>query len=219
MPRKGQCVDLTGQRFGRLVVVGRIEGAHSRRQWECRCDCGVTCRPLRNNLARGHTTSCGCLKVEMQSSHSVTHGASRKGHHTREYRAWAGARKRCFTTTDRKYPSYGGRGITMCERWRLDYANFREDMGLCPDGLTLERNDVNGNYEPLNCRWATTLDQARNKRATKLSIESAREIRALRLAGGWTQKRLAVKFGVDPAMVARVLNGLAWKEAGTWTGP
>lgn len=92
------------------------------------------------------------------------HGDGRHGRQAREYRAWAAMKRRCYNRRVERFPHYGGRGITVCDRWRESYVAFLEDMGRCPDGLTLERNDTDGHYEPSNCRWATMQEQRVNRR-------------------------------------------------------
>lgn len=96
------------------------------------------------------------------------HGCSRSTGNTKEYRSWTHAVGRCFNEGDSKFSDYGGRGITMCQKWRVNFNEFLKDMGLCPTGLTLDRIDVNGDYEPGNCRWATAKQQARNRRNNRI---------------------------------------------------
>lgn len=157
-----QRLDLSGQRFGRLVAVRRENRASHISFWVCQCDCGGQASVRLGNLRNGHTTSCGCAKHEME--HSLSHGHDRVGRRTRTLRCWSGAKTRCFNTKNPNYPRWGGRGITMCDEWRDSFAAFLRDMGECPEGKSLDRIDNDGNYEPGNCRWATLGEQAANKR-------------------------------------------------------
>lgn len=144
--------DLTGKKYGFLTVIKYFEG----RKWECLCDCGNIKNICSKNFIDGSTKSCGC---KIYKTHGMTG--------TVEYRSWAHAIGRCEDKNDKAYKNYGGRGIKVCERWRNSFENFFLDMGKRPSGYSIERIDVNGNYEPLNCKWATTLEQSRNKRNTK----------------------------------------------------
>lgn len=156
--------DLTGQRFGRLTVIAKAEDRPTGcSKWLCQCDCGNTSSVGNNALKSGHTKSCGCLCRELASKASKTHGLS--GSNT--YMTWAGMKARCTNPNNTKYKDYGGRGITVCDRWLNSFENFLEDMGECPEGLSLDRQNNNGNYEPENCRWATREEQLNNKRTNR----------------------------------------------------
>jgi hypothetical protein len=154
MPRKAR--DLTGLRFGRLVVERRNGTAHRQPLWRCACDCGETVDILGGNLRRGTSRSCGCLKRELQTRHG------RYG--TPEYHVWDAMLRRCTNPAHPGYVDYGGRGITVCERWR-SFENFYADMGPRPSSKhSLDRVNNDAGYEKSNCRWATASQQGFNKR-------------------------------------------------------
>ena len=151
--------DLTGQRFTRLTVTGPFGRRGTKVAWNTVCDCGVTGVATSNALRTGNTKSCGCLKA-LAGKHLVTHGLTA----TRSHGIWKAAKQRCFNANAHNYKHYGGRGITMCARWCDSFQAFFDDMGECPPGLSLERIDNEGNYEPGNCRWATQAEQVQNTR-------------------------------------------------------
>lgn len=130
----------------------------------CRCECGVERRVSIYGLRIGDSKSCGCLHREIVGAMRKTHGYSGM----REYRIWFAMLKRCYNPKHIYYSNYGGRGISVCERWRESFDAFFECMGNSPKGTTLDRIDNDGNYEPGNCRWATDDQQKNNRRANHL---------------------------------------------------
>jgi hypothetical protein len=155
--------DLTGRTFGRLTVLDRAPNRGQFVRWNCLCTCGITKPVDASELRKGSTKSCGCLQQEVAKQTQTTHGHS-GSNRTREYRSWEAAKQRCFNPNTSGYKNYGGRGITMCEAWALDFNVFLQDMGPRPEGHSLDRVDSNGNYEPSNCRWADVQTQNSNRR-------------------------------------------------------
>lgn len=156
-------LDLTGQRYGRLLVVEfAYKTDRGQAVWKCLCDCGAY-KDIRLSSLRGEESlSCGCRKKEPNLA-NTTHGLSTSP----EYRAWTNMKARCCDSGHQSFHNYGGRGITVCNRWMLSFADFYLDMGPRPEGLTLERRNNEGNYEPSNCYWATRSEQNSNKRNGK----------------------------------------------------
>lgn len=189
-----------GQRYGRLVAI-KPDGP---RRWQFACDCGRGVVIETYSARSGHTKSCGCFRTETaaaQAQVNATHGKTK----TPEYYSWKSAMARCSNPNLTEYPDYGGRGIKVCERWRI-FENFLADMGERPSRHhTLDRHpDKNGDYEPGNCRWATKAEQSRNQRSNKIvdyrgrqmSVAEACDLAGVResmvgqrLRKGWTFER------------------------------
>lgn len=154
----GKFQDLTGQRFGRLVAVEYLGGS----RWNCKCDCGNYHTVVAYSLKSGNTKSCGCYNIEVAIKSNTTHGQRK----TKLYGVWCAIKRRCYKANDKRYYVYGERGIRVCSEWLNDYQTFC-DWAMSNGyayGLTIDRIDNNGNYEPNNCRWVTPQQQQRNKR-------------------------------------------------------
>lgn len=208
----GKLIDLTGQRFGRLVVekLDHIvsKATHNQYYWLCKCDCGNTKSILGQSLNRGATLSCGCFQKEKIRERSKTHGLSK----SRLYIIRSNMIQRCYNSRSTYYKNYGGRNITVCDEWKNNPTSFLEwafSTGYADD-LTIERIDNNGNYEPGNCRWATNEEQGGNTRRARL-ITFKGETRSI---AQWA-RHLKIKKSI---LIDR-LNKLGWSEEEALTTP
>lgn len=158
--------DISGHRFGKLTACDFVGIVKHRAIWSCHCDCGRDSEHPTSDLRSGNTTSCGCVKASIGKTSNLTHGASAEGKTTRTYNIYRSMIQRCTNPNSKSYGDYGGRGIGVCDEWLKGYVNFLAEMGECPDGYSIERLDVNGNYTRSNCKWIPQADQARNTRKT-----------------------------------------------------
>ncbi len=194
-------VDLTGRRFGRLIVIRRVNNGKSKnRRWLCLCDCGNEKIIYGSSLPSGRTKSCGCLQKELVRKRFTKHGHSKNK--LRTYNIWKSMNQRCVNPRNKEYHNYGGRGIRVCQRWKQSFAHFLEDIGDPPtDRHQIDRIDNDQGYCQNNCRWVTPKQQQRHRRnnhlithggRTQILVEWAEETGlkrgtiAARLKKGWS---------------------------------
>ena len=171
---------MIGCTYTRLTVISLAERKHKNRpRYLCRCSCGGQITVDHYHLVNGHTKSCGCLKLDMHTDRLRTHGMSK----TPEYRSWREMKARCSDETLDSFKHYGGRGIAVCQEWVDSFESFFSAMGPRPStNHSIDRIDVNGNYEPCNCRWANNSEQANNKRNSQKTVFNGDEIGITQLA-------------------------------------
>lgn len=184
--KTSRLIDELGHQYGHLEVIGRSENRDHKGRvlWVCRCICKNEIEVFGHSLRSGNTKSCGCQRSINAGAAVRTHGMYDNYYSTRaprspELNSWNGMRRRCYVLTNPKYKDYGGRGITVCDRWLgpEGFANFLADMGLKPSNKhSIDRTNNDGNYEPSNCRWATAKEQVDNRRVKKIENFSNDEL-------------------------------------------
>jgi hypothetical protein len=201
--------DETGNKYGRLLVIEHIGKKSKNRAhyWKCLCDCGNYSEVSGSNLRSGAVASCGCVS---QEGLTATHGEGTLRNITREYRIWRDMKSRCYNPKRNNYHLYGGRGITVCDRWRNSYEAFLKDMGRAPSPKhTLDRTDNSKGYSPDNCTWETMSRQARNRRSTRMLTYDGRTM----AASDW-----ADEMGISLGLILGRLS-LGWSVERTLTEP
>lgn len=191
---------IAGQVFGRLTAVRRL----SSNKWLFKCSCGGETVCLKGNVMAGKTKSCGCLRKEATRSRRKTHGLTG----TKVYRTWRHMLDRCYNPNVERYANYGGRGVTVCERWRRSVSHFFRDMGAPPTkshSIGRIKNDIG--YCPQNCQWETATQQARNKTSTILSLDLVRAIRADLSISGAEWGRI---IGTSKELINQVRRNEIW---------
>lgn len=165
-------VDMVGKRFGMLTCVQRTgSDRDGNAAWLFVCDCGIFKVIVGYSVRKGDSTSCGCRARALTSRRAASHGAAKPRKRTPEYRAWTAMKTRCYNPKADSYMDYGGRGIGVCDEWRSSFAAFLAHVGRRPgDGWSLDRIDTERDYEPGNVRWATSTEQANNRRSTTFVV-------------------------------------------------
>ena len=195
--------DLTGMRFGRLLVIARsAERKTGNATWDVVCECGTKRIVRGNHLVGGRTASCGCLHNEITGNINRIHGLSNH----RTHNIWMKMIARCHKPTDPAWNNYGGRGITVTQKWLDSFEAFVSDMGLAPAGLSIDRIDNDRGYDPGNCRWATAKEQAMNRRSNRIVEWNGRSMTVTELAAfapvneKTLRARLSNNWPIDRAM-------------------
>ncbi|HDY87984.1 MAG TPA: hypothetical protein ENH82_07725 [bacterium] len=205
-------IDITGQKFNRLLVIKRAPNRGKRTMWFCCCDCGSEKEIHSHYLISGHTKSCGCSSAEMSAEARKKHGL---GKHPIYY-VWSHMKDRCYNPKDKGYKNYGGRGISVCEEWfsslRIFY-DFAIARGW-KDGLQIDRINNEGNYEPNNCRFITQRENIRNSRTTKLTAREVLDIRSAYANKSFNlaPAELAIAYGVKRGQIYSIINRGSWVD-------
>jgi hypothetical protein len=199
-------LDMTGVRVGRLVGIRYVESRKHVRYWEFKCDCGNIIVTQARGVKSGNSLSCGCLKSDIVSENVTTHGMSR----TTEFKCWQNIHSRCYNKNHPAFRHYGGRGIEVSDRWST-FEQFLADMGRKPGKrYSIDRIDVNGHYSLENCRWATDLQQGRNRSNNRfLTLNGRRQ----------TLSAWSIQIGVAASLIARRIDRWAWTIEQALTTP
>lgn len=205
-----KAVDLTGKRFGKLFVIEimRLEGK-GEIFWKCVCDCGKETIVSGSNLKNGNTKSCGCIHSELLIKRNTSHGFSQN---ESLYSVWRGIKSRCYCVNGVYYKNYGGRGIVVCDDWKNDYVMFRNwalENGYVK-GLSIDRIDNNGNYEPSNCKFSTRVEQANNTSKNRFILWEGKT---------QTIKQWSEEIGMKYTSLSQRINKCGWSIEKSFTTP
>lgn len=202
-------IDLTGQTFGRWTVLRRAENRRNLTCWLCSCSCGTTKEVRSTQLRNGNSKSCGCFQKERATECATTHGKRK----IQGYNAWWNMIDRCYNENNKKFNHYGGRGITVCDKWKNDVSSFLRDMGPRPSPRhSVDRIENNKGYSPDNCRWATYEVQSHNQRLSRRNTTGVRGVSIRNDLGKYTAviyvKNKRVYLGhfdtIEEAAIARI---------------
>lgn len=222
IPRDRRFINITGKHFGKWAVLeyaGRPDGKHD--VWKCRCECSLEKCVYGDHLKGGKSKACKvCAGILCATN--LKHGMARTGKKTREFRSWFSAKQRCFNQNDDDFHNYGGRGIKMCSGWLNNFAAFYAELGSCPKGHTIDRNNTNGHYSfgkceecvangwPLNCEWSNSIEQGNNRRNNHiLEFNGQRK----------TATEWARLVGLPDSLILVRINRLGWDVAKAITTP
>lgn len=200
--------DLTGKRFGRLVVLERAESVNGRTMWKCKCDCGVECVKESYSLKIGDTRSCGCLHKDIIKITSKKHGLSKHP----LYKRYLKIKERCYNPNNKSYKDYGGRGIKMCDEWLNDFVafyNWAMENGY-EKGLEIDRIDNNKGYSPDNCRFVDRTIQANNRRTSHYLTLNGQT----KTIANWSKE-----IHIDHSVIEQRVNKLGWSDEKALTTP
>lgn len=205
--KKERLIDLTGQKFGKLTVLEKCKSLNSSTRWLCQCDCGNLTIVHATSLKSGNTKSCGCVRSELSKSRA-THGMTK----TPLYGVWNSMKQRCNNPNSTSFASYGKRGVSVCKEWEDDFMNFHNwaNASGYAEGLSIDRINVNGNYEPSNCRWVDIETQANNKR-NNVYLELNGEKKTIHQ---WCKE-----YGIDYAVVYQRIRKLGYTIEEALTTP
>jgi hypothetical protein len=197
---------LDGKQFGYWTVAKRVPTGKRFTEYECICCCGTVRVVPAGNLTQGKSKSCGCMKSSIMSAKMTRHGMGGTKH-IKVYAAWSSMMTRCFNERSKSWSNYGGRGITVCDRWQ-SFENFLADMGEPEPHQSLDRIDFNGNYEPGNCRWADAKTQTRNRRTARLTEELVDAMRGGHIA----PLEVVAMTGCAKSTAYAARRGQNWRE-------